>query len=161
MIKQIHVHQKVKKEIKLTAPYDNASGNAAVKAENIIQSLQKGIPPARAGLLSRKKDLRIKNLYKFNLGRGYRLISIKEKDKVFVLFFGTHDQCDRWLDDNRKKNPHQKPLPTVSYAVEHVEDRKRPITSPQHSDETLKQYDDPHQISQKELRRIFCGLAGK
>ncbi len=161
MIKQIHVHQKVKKEIQGTSFCHDASGIAASRAQDIIRSLQEGISPSRAGLLSRKKDLRIKNLYKFNLGRGYRLVSIKEKETIYVLFFGTHDQCDRWLDDHRKKKPHQKPLPMISYAVEQVDSRQPSISPPQCDDDPLNHCDDPAQISQRELRRIFCGLADR
>lgn len=140
------------------ASLENAPGIAASRAQDIIRAMSGGIEPNRAGLLCRKKDARVKNLFKFNLGKGFRLISIKEKDQIYVLFFGTHDQCDRWLDDNRKKNPQKQPRHSITYKVVITDEREKPDRIHDFRDLADNCCSDLPPVSQEDLRRVFCGL---
>jgi hypothetical protein len=160
MIKHIHVHQRVERTIEQMSILNNAPMIAALRARNIIQTLVDGIMPARTILMSGKKDARIKKRFKFDLGKGYRLITIREKESMYILFIGTHEQCDRWLDDNRKKKIHMRPIPLVSYTVKPVNNGTAAIyDSAQYSENNMEfTGDDFIHISQIELREVFCGL---
>ncbi len=156
MIDQIHIHAKVEKDIEQMESLDNAPAIAAMRARSIIRDLTDGAKPSMAGRLTSSKDARIKNLYKFNLGKGYRLITIKEKKILFIMFIGDHDQCDRWLHSHSKRAPHRKPLPLNIYEVNHSRKDDTLVLAQQENGtnvpEVLKN------ISQKELQKIFCGL---
>lgn len=156
MIEQVHIHPKVEKDIEQMKSLDNAPSIAAERAQTIVCDLLKGVRISQTGRLSLIKDARIKNLVKFNLGKGYRLVTIKEKTQLFIMFIGDHDQCDRWLDSYSRKNPHKTTVPMKIYAVVPAADEEKNRT-----DDYYESEDDianPDKISQKALRKVFCGL---
>ena len=161
MIKQIHIHQKVEKEMEQMKALDNTPAVASVRAQSIINALLEGKSIAQAGRLSRSKDARVKNLFKYNPGKGYRLVTIKDKSRILILFIGDHDQCDRWLDANSKKKPHLRPLPLNVYPVRNLGTKNILSDLPSQNPDGLKPEGSPENISsvsQKDLRRVFCGL---
>ena len=44
---------------------------------------------------------RISNCVKYDLGNGYRLVTIKDGQNIFVPFVGGHDETDLWLEHHR------------------------------------------------------------
>lgn len=48
-------------------------------------------------------ELRVKNCVKYHLGHGYRLITIRIADRLYLPFLGTHDEVDQWLDGRRRE----------------------------------------------------------
>ena len=158
MPKTLHIHPKVEKILDQMRSQDNAPKIAAKRAEAIIDALKNGTIMARAGRLSKTKDARIRKLFKYDLGKGFRLISLKDKSSLYILFVGSHDQCDTWLDTNSKGKPHQTEVSMICYEVK----RKRrthtrhAIQSPVDPEEDLCDRMPP--VSQKDLREIFCGL---
>jgi len=46
-------------------------------------------------------EYRLKNCVKYNLGHGYRLVTVKDGDNLFITFAGSHDQTDRWIETHR------------------------------------------------------------
>jgi len=156
MVDQIFVHPKVEKKLEQMKNQENAPFIASKRAGEIIQSFMKGERPSRAGRLSKAKDARMDNLYKFNLGSGYRLICIKEKFNMYILFVGSHDNCDTWLDKHRKKNPHKNEAPLNVYKVK-VSD----LPGPNEANAGVaidKTRNDMPEISQKALKKVFKGL---
>lgn len=163
MIEQLHIHQKVEKDIEQMKVLDNAPAVASGRARAIIDALLEGKSIAQAGLLSRSKDARVKNLFKYNLGKGYRLMTIKDKNRMFILFIGDHDQCDRWLDANSKKNPQHRPLPVNVYPVCRCNSKNKRQHRQQDDSVLWQEEEDPEifsSITQKDLRRVFSGLTG-
>ncbi len=158
MIATVHVHSKVEKAIKQMGLLDNAPKIAALRAREIIDALVNGVRLPYAGRLSRKKDMRMKNMFKFNLGKGYRLVTIKEQDTLYILFVGNHDQCDRWLDTYSKKKLHKIPMPLNVYGV--LNQHKNNCQRPGCPDSTINDADFLSGITQKDLRKVFCGLVG-
>lgn len=48
-------------------------------------------------------ESRIQHCVKYDLGRGYRLVTIKHQGVVSLEFVGNHDQTDKWLNRNSGK----------------------------------------------------------
>ena len=48
---------------------------------------------------------RIKYCRKYDLGNGCRLITVAKDGICFLLYAGTHDDCDKWLERNRGFTP--------------------------------------------------------
>ena len=115
MIVRVHISPKVEKKLIQMEKQVKAPFIAAQRARRIIEDVFKGSRFTNAGKLTHKKDARIKNLYKFNLGSGYRLVCIREKSNFFFLFIGSHDACDAWLNRHSNKNSHKRGLPMNSY----------------------------------------------
>ncbi|MDA3791587.1 MAG: hypothetical protein PF503_24205 [Desulfobacula sp.] len=158
MIAKIHVHPKVEKILEQMITQEKAPSIAAKRAKMIIQSLVKGVKPSQAGRLSIKKDVRINNLFKFNLGSGYRLVCIKEKYNMHILFVGSHDNCDTWLDHHSKKKPHKTDIPMNVYGVDTSgTDSKTPKVVDEIDCESFL----ISKITQEDLKKIFNGLIEK
>ncbi|MFA5905598.1 MAG: hypothetical protein WC836_16830 [Desulfobacula sp.] len=157
MIDKIHVHPKVEKLLDQMENLEKAPSIAAKRARNIIQNLVEGVKPSHAGRLSKKKDARIHNLFKFDLGRGYRLVCIREKVCIHILFVGSHDHCDTWLDTNSRKKPHKTEVSMNVYCV-----------APSQAEGMAKKFpaEPGHEcfiipeISQEDLKKVFKGLMG-
>jgi len=101
MIENVYVHTKVEKEIQRLQNQETTPAFAAKKADHIIRSLASGTKPALAGKLTKSGDARMKKCLKYDLGKGYRLICVKERKTMYVLYTGSHDSCDTWLDKHR------------------------------------------------------------
>lgn len=47
---------------------------------------------------------RLRHCRKYNLSKGCRLVTAFDQDTLIFLFLGMHEECDRWLDNNRGRN---------------------------------------------------------
>src|SRR6266850_4967444 len=87
-----------------------AGGRAALAAERIeaiIATLASNdcLQPVQVNKLTRHGEARIDKCKKFDLVGGYRLVYVREEQHYFFLFAGTHDACDRWLNNHRNLKP--------------------------------------------------------
>lgn len=158
MLYTLHIHPKVEKTLEHMKAMDNAPKFAAERAETIMDALKNGTVPARAGHLSKSKDARIKRLFKYDLGKGFRLICLKEKSALYVLFVGSHDRCDTWLENYSKKKPHQAEVPMTCYSIKQEKQRRTVSKSPSIAEPEDDMHDPMDRISQKDLRKVFSGL---
>ncbi len=129
---------------------------AAERAELLIREIAQG---GSSSLEQRWKtnngEARIEGFRKFYIGRRYRLLCIKQGQRILLLHAGTHDDCDRWLDSNRGASfgmeqitaaiPLARESAIPSVAVDGVPDV-----------EIIEEYRE--ELSQRELRLIFRGL---
>lgn len=76
---------------------------AAAKCESILADIRRFGCEAEvvAGKRTRHGEQRISNCVKYDLGGGYRLITIRVDCHLLVLFAGTHDETDQWLEHHR------------------------------------------------------------
>jgi hypothetical protein len=79
---------------------------AATKCQAILDDLRMHGCRCEAVLnqRTRKGEWRIKNCVKYDLGSGYRLVTIKGDGHLFVTFVGSHDDTDQWIDHHRYDN---------------------------------------------------------
>lgn len=138
---------------------EEAGGNAAIAAGNVrlvlerLASSQGGVEIFRKG--TKHGELRLKNCRKFDLGNGYRLICLKKGAHIILLFAGTHDECDRWLDRNRGRGLSVEPDFQPSAANQPAppeEDPALEVVDADYDDELLQKIDD------RILREIFSGI---
>ena len=140
----------------------NQSGKAgriiANKAINIIENIKSGsIPEYREqlGTCTKYGENRIKNCYKFDFGYGYRMITLHNEETIFIPFLGTHDECQRWLENNRKINKITAGKGTT-FRITDNESKDRVSFDDQTADfcddETLTD------LSEQDMRIVFSGL---
>ena len=142
-----------------------AGGRAALAAERvetIIATLAShdGVRPAQVNKLTRNGEARIDKCKKFDLVGGYRLVYVREENHYFFLLAGTHDDCDRWLNNHRNFKP-EIPCEDTPLMVSQA-DNVMPAST-QEATENDMDYDDilMKNIDEKMLRRIFRGLCGE
>lgn len=134
---------------------------AAARVETIIAVLaaHADLQPQQINKMTRHGEARIDNCKKFDLVGGYRLVYVKEDNHYFFLFAGTHDDCHRWLNNNR----HCTPEPDRAARLLMVRQADTVTLAPDpevtacdidYDEIVLKDLDDTM------LRRVFRGLCG-
>lgn len=156
MADQVRIYPKLQRQLTQMERQGNAPAVAAQRAKQIIDALIRGQATAAAGLMRSRGDKRVKNSLKFNLGQGFRLICIKEKKNITVMFAGDHDSCDAWLDAHTRKRPHRTGTQMTVFSVEKTREADLlpgpPEYSPPEDDPTTR--DIPEHL----LRQVFRGL---
>jgi hypothetical protein len=160
-MRSVFVSSKVASRIENLKKAGKAGAALARKASRIIESLTSGAVCHHMDTIAsytKYGEKRIKNCRKYDLGCGYRLITLQRGVKVFIPFFGTHDECQRWLEGNsRLKNflPGSGTLFRISF-------EKQPSKTPASENDGAcgEDADDEllRKLTDKLLRRIFSGL---
>jgi hypothetical protein len=138
------------------------SAFAAERAVAIIATLSSapGLSE-RVNRLTKFGERRIEGCQKYDLGSGYRLVYVKEAVHYVFLFVGTHDDCDRWLTNNKYLQDLQLDrLEDDAWCVSEPTAYDPAAPSPQA--ESQMDYDDilMQTIDEQTLRRVFHGLCG-
>ncbi|WDP91953.1 MAG: hypothetical protein HUN04_20435 [Desulfobacter sp.] len=162
MAAQVHVYSKIERQLTDMMRQSNGRADApaiaAQRAREIIDRLVQGITPTSCGLMKPRADRRLKNSLKFNLGSGFRLICIKEKPDIHIMFVGDHDSCDAWLDHHTRKKPHKTTLEADTFKVIAAAARPAEKTILPDADQGFDDTALFSDISQEDLRRVFSGL---
>jgi hypothetical protein len=67
---------------------------------SLIQGLNYGVEALNK--LTNHGESRIKHCRKYDLsGKAHRLVTLRTDCYIYLLYVGTHDEVDRWLDRNR------------------------------------------------------------
>jgi len=77
----------------------------AGKAEEIIEFLTNSGSKEyfrKKFKLTWNRENRIKYCKRYNLGDGYRLICLQKGSHLVLLYVGSHDDCFRWIERNKK-----------------------------------------------------------
>ncbi len=159
MITTLYLDAKLDKQLQALGRSDKKAVLAAEKANEIVGKLQAGsLPLAEAGATTKRGEQRIKGCIKYDLGSGYRLVTLKQGRELFLLYVGSHDSCHRWIENNRE------------LSVADVRRRSRRIrVDKQH---TLAECTDPdnkpmdwketdhfsQELDDRQLRTLFRGL---
>jgi hypothetical protein len=134
---------------------------AAAQVEGILATLtlHERIPPEQVHKRTTHGEHRIDGCQKFDLVGGYRLVYVKEGHEYCLLFAGTHDACDRWLNHHKRLKPVEQQDNRLYIMPQMAE---VPPASPQRGPGGDWDYDEIllPQIDEKMLRRIFRGLYG-
>jgi mRNA-degrading endonuclease RelE of RelBE toxin-antitoxin system len=134
---------------------------AAERARELIQKLGKENIAfmKNKDRLTKNGELRIDNCRKYDLGSGYRLICVEQDEDLIVTYVGTHDDCDRWIENNRRFEAESG---EVTGAFDSPDENKRADPETPEPDEQMD-YDEilMQKIDDPMLRKIFWGLCDK
>ena len=81
-----------------------SGGQAATGIDKAIKALgeiEMGLDPLKGMKTSNNRDSRLKGLKKYHPHPNYRLCTIQNGDHCIFVYYGKHDDVDRWLDRNR------------------------------------------------------------
>jgi hypothetical protein len=135
---------------------------AAAKAEAVMRQItgiqEKGL--RKQFRFTRRGEYRIKYCGKYDLGCGHRLVFIRRDGHIVFLYVGSHDDCCRWIERNRR----------VAYKIDDMTNAIRITRDPSvESKRNLhKTEEDPdadeyeaklmRRLDEKTLRKIFCSF---
>jgi hypothetical protein len=132
------------------------AAGAARRAEEIIESLQNEADAANQlrNRLTKHGELRIDRCIKYDLGGAYRLVGVRNGRSLVFSFAGTHDDCDRWIENNRGHVPPIKPDAAPPPPEAKTDE------SPGETLESQPDYDTllMERIDEKVLRKVFSGI---
>jgi len=109
------------------------------EACRLIESLRHG--NSESNKITHNGESRIKGCIKYDLGSGaHRLVTVHSNHFIYLLFVGSHDDVDRWLNNKRgltitcnpdtnkvkvtvvSEKPHERPIPHHDFAHAPVKD---------------------------------------
>jgi len=160
MIRYVHQSPKFVKNLSALCRGSKKEAVIAQKAESIMRLLrnQGYIRPDQLGTIKRYVDRRIKNCTKYDLGNGYRLITVTEDEHLFFLYIGAHDDCCRWIDNNKYLELGSIRKRSITHRVaDSGTPPKNAFPAPVCQQDDLKE-DPLENLDDNVLRRIFCGL---
>jgi putative component of toxin-antitoxin plasmid stabilization module len=159
LIPTLYLDAKLEKQLQALHRAGKKAALAAERAQSIIARLEAGkFSSIEAGALTKNGELRIKGCLKYDLGSGYRMVTLKQGRDLYVLYIGSHDDCHRWIENNRE-------LPIAD-----IQRRSRRILveNPHNhmqcnnTDRETKGCEEPNAFSEelddRHLRAIFSGL---
>ena len=159
-MKYITISKRVETHIEALQKNGKAGKTQAKKAKRIIERLASGTAQDHMeaiGRLTKYGEKRIRNCRKYDLGCGYRLITLQLGDTVFILFLGTHDHCQRWLESNSRLKDFNAGAGKKIRIVKKKPAKKISRMS-EESDNMANDHDLFKHLTDKDLRRVFSGL---
>ena len=160
-MKFIYLSKKVETCIEALKQNGKAGRTLSNKAKCFIEGLASGTAQHHMnsiGSLTKYGEKRIRNCRKYDLGCGYRLITLQRGETVFIPFLGTHDNCQRWLENNSRLKDFNAGTGRMIRVVE-----KKPVKMiskmSKRADKIVDDHDLFKQLTDKDLRCVFSGLA--
>ncbi len=142
------------------------SAMIATKAEEVIQKVNAPelLHPLAVCRTTKYGDHRIKGCFKYDLGNGYRMVCLRDDQRLIFLYVGTHDDCCRWIRNNTGLR--YEPVEDIR---EEDEADPAPLELPPEyvALNELRRWADEYEaeimnrIDEKTLRRVFAGLCGE
>ena len=159
-MKYIYVSKNVETHIEALKKNGKAGTTIANKVNGIIENLASGAAQHHMdaiGSFTKYGEKRIKNCRKYDLGCGYRLITLQRGETVFITFLGTHDHCQRWLESNSRLKDFNAGAGRTIRVI-----KKKPAKMISRMSESADNMGDDHDLfkhlTDKDLRRVFSGL---
>lgn len=103
MIRYLHHSTALPKQLRGLLKAGKKGDLAACKCEAIINDIKQYGCQCEAVFSKRTRngEARIKNCVKYDLGGGYRLVTIKADNHLFICFVGSHDEANQWIEHHR------------------------------------------------------------
>jgi hypothetical protein len=159
VIHTVYLDPRFEKQMRILRRAGKKAALAAVQVDEIIANLQAGKSMAsEIGSVTKHGELRIRGCIKYDLGSGYRLLTFKQGGDLFVLYVGSHDECDRWIENNRDLSPEIIQGRCRNMKVEDSCSEKQPGDE---SNTQLTFEEDltyPEELDDRHLRIVFRGL---
>ncbi len=163
MIRYIHLSRSL---IKKTKELRKSGGKGELivdKFENILSKIKTNglFNEEVTGKRTRKGEYRLRKCIKYDMGGGYRLITVRDGAHLFLPFLGTHDETDLWFEHHRNDNF---VASDSSYQCESVSRKDVQSNSMAASSRTEEASADPYedalqaQLDQTTLLSVFNGL---
>ncbi|GAB6192027.1 hypothetical protein [Desulfocastanea catecholica] len=163
MIQYIHSSRTLDKDIKRLRKAGKQGEQAVGKYIDILADIRKY--GCRSETVTckrtRKGEQRIKNCIKYDLGGGYRLVTVLVDTHLYITFLGSHDETDQWFLRHRYDT--FQPDASCYHTEEVVFDQEKygkHMTEPTMPEDAADQYEKElrKKIDEPLLKSVFQGL---
>jgi hypothetical protein len=159
MIRYVYLDPKLNKQISSLRESGKKAALVAKKVELMLSRIRTGVlAPEEVGKPTRYGEYRLRGCLKYDLGSGYRLVTLRRGVDLFVLFVGSHDDCHRWIENNRELALFDIRQRSQRYLIRPVNGNGH-TDSMKHQDFVRKENDDLEtELDDRQLRILFRGL---
>ena len=164
MLRYIHFSDSLPKLLGRLCKTGKKTELAAIKCETILNDIRKyGCQYETVhSKRTRHGESRIKNCIKYDLGGGYRLVTIRVGCHLFICFVGTHDEANLWIERHRYDilTPDD-PLYRCEERVIQLETDETDCCESAGEHDIEEQYEDElrARLDEAQLKTIFKGLS--
>lgn len=109
----LHIAHSLDRQLRKLSASCKKSEYAVHKCEQLLQDIRDfGVHHEKISSKRTKKgEARIRNCVKYDMGAGFRLVTVMNDNHLFVTFLGSHDDTDQWFvrhkaDDFIPENPY-------------------------------------------------------
>ncbi|MBE0582160.1 MAG: hypothetical protein IH612_00200 [Desulfofustis sp.] len=163
MFRSIHLARTIERQLLDLRRSGKKGELAADQCQRILAELKENGGETAGIFLKRTKngEYRMQNCIKYDLGGGYRLITVRHEGRLYVPFLGAHDDADSWLERRRRED----------FEPNEANYRSEPIEAGVSSGEDLCGHPSPNieepdlyeehlrdRIDETTLREVFRGL---
>lgn len=101
-IETIYISGAVQKQLLCLEKSGKKGALALLQYQQLLERFVSGEFFSNEVLSKRTKhgEMRIKNCCKYDLGAGFRLVTVMQEQAVFLVLIGSHDNVDLWLENN-------------------------------------------------------------
>jgi len=159
---EIHQTRRFVKRLVSMAKAGKNERIVAERAQRIIADLQTNPMHEEAECKrTRHGELRLNDCRKYDLSCGFRLIVLKREQRLIFAYIGSHDDCQRWIENNRY---YQDEVESTAMLLIDAENRREAEAAIEAAPEDDVQEKDEYEerlmakIDERLLREIFAGL---
>ena len=154
---EIHQTRAFRKQFQAMHKAGKKERTIAERAERIIHRLQTDPLDEKASCRrTHNGELRLRDCRKYNLSCGFRLVGLKRDDRLIFTCIGSHDDCQRWIENNRdfQDEIESQPIPPIQLgsSAEDCAEEEELIKEDEYEEQLMEQIDDCM------LREVFAGL---
>jgi exonuclease VII small subunit len=159
LISALYLDAKLDKQLQALRRSDKRAALAVEKVHEIVGRLQAGsLSLADAGSTTKRGEQRLKGCMKYDLGGGYRLVTLKQKGDLYLLYAGSHDDCHRWLENNRELSFVDIRRRSRRLRVDKLQARAECDDTDNKTTDWKERDDFAQELDDRDLRTVFSGL---
>lgn len=156
MLLEIHQTRRFAKRLVAMAKAGKNERIVAERAQRIIADLQTNPLHEEAECKrTRHGELRLNDCRKYDLSCGFRLIALKRERRLIFSYIGSHDDCQRWIENNRD---YQDEIDSVPVPPAEAKNHLQPEPKPDAPERDEYEEQLMAKIDERLLREIFAGL---
>ena len=154
---EVHQTRAFRKQFQALHKAGKKERTIAERAERIIRRLQTDPLDEKAACRrTYNGELRLRDCRKYNLSCGFRLVGLKREDRLIFTCIGSHDDCQKWIENNRdfQDEIESQPIPFMRHRtrIEDCAGAEELIEDDEYEEQLMDQIDD------QVLREVFAGL---
>ncbi|HSL39012.1 MAG TPA: hypothetical protein VK857_01475 [Desulforhopalus sp.] len=161
MFRYLHLARTLDKQLQLLRRSGKKAELAVCRYDQLVKDLR-GFGVRHDAVFSKRTkngENRLKNCVKYDLGGGYRLVTVRSADHLMLTFVGGHDEANQWIERHRYDSFEPQ---DALYAVEEIEGSWG--EEPGFGGEENIEQEDPYEaelnarLDQSTLQKVFQGL---
>ncbi|CAK8720254.1 Type II toxin-antitoxin system RelE/ParE family toxin [Candidatus Electrothrix aarhusensis] len=157
---EIHQTRNLVKQFEAMRKGGKKERDILLRAETIMVRLQDNSLDEKAECRrTYNGEVRLKDCRKYSLSCGFRLIGLKRENRLIFTYIGSHDDCQRWIENNRSCLDEIESVPLSSDFVERSTDLESDNEAVHHCPEDEYEVQLMEQLDEHLLREVFPAFA--